>query len=131
MNNNQTTDQPQKPNGKHGRLGRFDVYQSIGFGATCKVKLGLDDTDHQVAIKILNSDLLDEHLESYQVEIEMLRKTSHPNVMTIIESGEDVYTNKNGKIRKVKYVVLEKAQGGELFDYIEFIDEDVARFYFR
>jgi len=51
--------------------------------------------------------------------------------MKIIESGEDIYTNKNGKKKQVKFVVLEKAQGGELFDYIEFIDEDVARFYFR
>ena len=72
-----------------------------------------------------------EHLESYKAEIEMLQKLSHPNVMKIIESGEDIYTNKNGKKKQVKYVVLEKAEGGELYDYISFIDEDVARFYFR
>jgi serine/threonine protein kinase len=61
----------------------------------------------------------------------MLKKISHPNVIEIKESGQEIYLNKNGKKRMVSYVVLVKAEGGELFDYIDYIDEEISRYYFR
>ena len=62
-----------------------------------------------VAIKILNDNLEEEHMDYYKIEIEMLSKINHLNVIRILDNGYSKYTNKNGKERMVYFVVLEKA----------------------
>ena len=51
----------------------------------------------------------------------------------MIDYGQDYYIKKNGSKKKVEYIVLEHALGGELFDFIAHtgaFDERVARYYF-
>jgi serine/threonine protein kinase len=41
-----------------GKLGDFDIIKTIGTGASCKVKLGIDGkTGKKVAIKMMNPNL--------------------------------------------------------------------------
>ena len=35
-----------------------------------------------------------------------------------MEYGQDIYVKDSGKVRNVSYIILELAQGGEVFDYI-------------
>ena len=41
-----------------GKIGRFEVIRTLGSGASCKVKLGLNtETGRKVAIKIMNDNM--------------------------------------------------------------------------
>lgn len=43
-----------------GKLGKYQVFRTLGVGASCKVKLALDSTSgDKVAIKIMRADLDD------------------------------------------------------------------------
>ena len=60
----------------------------------------------------------------------------HPNVINLIEYNWDGVCKKtSGADKDVLYVVLELAEGGDLFDYIFTVgngfSEPVARFYFK
>ena len=48
----------------------------------------------------------------------MSQLKQHPNVIYQIEHGTDDYIKFTGKSRKVKYIALELANGGELFNYL-------------
>lgn len=70
-----------------------------------------------------------------KAEVDVMKEMKkHLNIIELIEHGEGTYTKSNGKTRTVYYLVLEIANGGELFDYISEIgpfEERIARFYFR
>ena len=52
-------------------------------------------------------------------EINIMSKLQHPNVIRQFEHGSDNYKRADGSVkRKLEYIVLEIAKGGELFDYI-------------
>ena len=58
----------------------------------------------------------------------------HQNVVQQIEYGQDIYVKDSGKVRNVSYIILELAQGGEVFDYIANsgrFQESIARYYFH
>lgn len=63
----------------------------------------------------------------------MCSQLDHPNIIRQIEYGTGQY-RKNGKIKRhCNYIVLEIAQGGELFDFIAKsgpLSEDEARYFF-
>lgn len=51
-----------------------------------------------------------------------------------IDYGEADYVKENGKSRKVSYIILEFAKGGELFDFVSIsgrFDEPLARYFFK
>lgn len=41
-----------------GKIGRFEILRTLGSGASCKVKLGVDaDTGRKCAVKIMNDNM--------------------------------------------------------------------------
>ena len=96
-------------------LGKYMLGRTLGSGVSCKVKIGKSKTGQKVAVKILNGD---EHFkELIGTEVDVLRKLHHPNIINFIEMGSDLM-RKDTKSQKVDYIVLELAQGGELFDFV-------------
>jgi len=67
-------------------------------------------------------------------EVNAMKNLDHLHVIKQIETGRGNYVKPNGKTKIVDYIVLELAQGGELFDYIANsgrFEEPVARYFFR
>ena len=56
-----------------GTIGKWTIKRTLGSGATCKVKLGVDPlTKQQVAIKIMNDDLGEKEKELLMTEVEAM-----------------------------------------------------------
>jgi serine/threonine protein kinase len=112
-------------------LGKYTIGRELGCGVSCKVKLAKDDQDKRYAIKIMKSSSSFDEL--IQTEVETLVKFEHPNIMKLIEVGEGLQSHPKKGTKRVKYMVLELAQGGELFDFVALggrLPEGTARFYF-
>lgn len=58
----------------------------------------------------------------------------HPNIVKLKYAGEDDYINEEKqKKKRVYFIALELAKGGELFDFLAIsgkFSEEMARFYF-
>jgi len=67
-----------------GKIGRFEVHKTLGSGASCKVKLGVDtETGKKVAIKIINDNLDEKMRELVMNEVTALKgMTAHLNVVS-------------------------------------------------
>jgi serine/threonine protein kinase len=63
------------------------------------------------------------------------KKEDHPFIVNLIEYDKDgIIEKQDGSKRQAFYIVLELAQGGELFDFVAStgaFPEHVARYYFR
>ena len=69
-----------------------------------------------------------------QAEVDAMKELKHLNIVEMISHGQAEYIKANGKKKTVYHIVLEIADGGELFDYISEcgkFSERVARFYFK
>jgi len=54
-------------------LGKYEIVKTIGAGATCKAKLGLDtETGKYVAIKIINQNLDESTKKAVMNEVQAL-----------------------------------------------------------
>ena len=96
------------------RIGKYEIGRTLGSGASCKVKLGLDtDSGRKVAIKIMNKDLDRDTLKLVMTEVEALKNIDHVNVIRLHEYGEGKYEKQGKPTREISYIVLEIAQGGE------------------
>lgn len=119
-----------------GKLGKYKLYQTLGKGQSCKVKLGVEEnTGNQYAVKIINDDMSKDHLHIVMNELEtMVALEQHQNLITIIESGKDTYHKQSGKQKEVNFIVLELATGGEIYDIVAMsgkFTEDLARYIFK
>jgi len=68
-----------------------------------------------------------------QTEVDALKQLDHPNIIKLIEVGEGTQVHSKKGTKQVKYMVLELAQGGELFDFVALggaLSEATARFFF-
>lgn len=117
---------------KYASLGRYLIIRSLGSGFNSKVKLAFDKETHKTyAIKILK----DGFTKYLQNEIQTLDKIHHPhmvNMIDFISKGE--YVKKSGEVKKVTAIVLELAEGGEMFEFLfqtGRFAEDISRYYFR
>merc|ERR1719473_1177927 len=100
-------------------IGRFNILRTLGTGASCKVKLGLDtETGRKVAVKIINDNMDPKMKELVMTEVGAMAKIDHENVINQIEYGKGTYSKPGKKDREVDYIVLELALAGELFDFI-------------
>ena len=93
-------------------IGSYVLGKSIGEGTFGKVKVGKHiHTGEKVAIKILDKSKMveEEDINRVQKEILILKKLKHKN---IIQLYEIIQTKKN------IYLIMDFAEGGELFDYI-------------
>lgn len=116
-------------------IGRFKILRTLGTGASCKVKLGLDtETGRKVAVKIINDNMDPKMKELVMTEVGAMAKIDHENVINQIEFGRGTYSKPGKKDREVDYIVLELALAGELFDFIAIsgpFNESLARYYFK
>ena len=108
-------------------LTNYEIKGIIGKGSFSKVKLAINKiTKEKVAIKIIDKKFILKKNNSERIkrEISILKNTSHPNIIKVIETIED--TNKF-------YFIMEYCQYGELYLQIvdnKRFDENKASFYF-
>lgn len=115
--------------------------QSLGEGNTSKVYLAqsLASPTSMVAIKILKDEFLqrdDDARKTVVNEIVILQTLKHPNIIKILEFGDQGLVKKpNGKvISNLVYIVLEFVTGGLLFDVCQLVGglgEDGGRYFFK
>src|SRR3954452_23829603 len=72
--------------------GRYRLESKLGSGGMSTVYLALDTTlDRQVAVKVMHREMSEqpEQLERFRQEARAVAKLSHPNVVSVIDAGED------------------------------------------
>ena len=114
------------------------VLNTLGKGATGKVKLGVDlQTGERVALKLMEIRTAS-HRQMDQInrEIAAMRTLQHGNVLALRHVDLDVWYPKvrTGTNKHVIVLVIELAQGGELFDFMMYtgaFSEGVAKSYAR
>ena len=109
----------------------YTVSQMLGRGACGEVRLGFRIPDlKRVAIKIIKKrtcstiSTMSNNNEGEMNEIKILKSVSHPNIIKL----EEVIDTKD-----FLYIILELAEGGELFDKInnnKRLSETEAKLYF-
>lgn len=90
----------------------YIIGKPIGEGTFGKVRQGTHIlTGDKVAVKILEKDRISDvaDVERVSREIHILKLTRHPNIIQLYEIIETP---------KLLYLIMEYANGGELFDYI-------------
>ncbi|WAR25016.1 NUAK1-like protein [Mya arenaria] len=112
---------------RHNLKNRFELKKTLGEGTYGKVKLAVEKTTgQQMAIKyIKKSKIRDEHdLDRIRREIKIMSTLQHQNIVNV----KEVFENKDKII-----LVMECADGGELYDYINdhTLTERDARTIFR
>lgn len=109
-------------------IGHYIIGKTIGEGTFGKVKLGTHIlTGDKVAVKVLEKERITDvaDVERVSREIYILKLIRHPNIIQLYEILETP---------KQLYLIMEYANGGELFDYIvakSRIDETEARKFFQ
>ena len=97
-------------------IGKYQIQTSLGEGAMGVVYEGFDpDIERRVAIKILHPYLIsdkngDEFLERFKREAISAARCVHPNIVTVLEYGQDGDT---------PYIVMEFVEGVTLHDIIK------------
>jgi len=97
-------------------IGKYHIRSSLGEGAMGVVYEGFDpDIERRVAIKILHPELISERnggefLERFKREARSAARCVHPNVVTVLEYGQDGDT---------PYIVMEFVEGASLQDIIK------------
>jgi serine/threonine-protein kinase len=72
--------------------GRYRLEAKLGSGGMSTVYLGRDQTlDRQVAVKVMHREMSEQadQLERFRQEARAVAKLSHPNVVSVIDAGED------------------------------------------
>jgi serine/threonine-protein kinase len=96
-------------------IGKYRIRSELGEGAMGVVYEGFDpDIERRVAIKILHPHLIsdrngDEFLERFKREARSAARCLHPNIVTVLEYGQDADT---------PYIVMEFVEGVTLHDVI-------------
>src|SRR4051812_23487871 len=93
--------------------GRYRLEQRLGSGGMSTVYLARDETlERMVAVKVLHGEISDQpdQLERFRREARSVAQVSHPNVVAVIDAGED-----GGH----PYIVLEYVEGETLKQRID------------
>eukprot|EP01098_Paradermamoeba_levis_P000848 TRINITY_DN10980_c0_g1_i2.p1 TRINITY_DN10980_c0_g1~~TRINITY_DN10980_c0_g1_i2.p1 ORF type:complete len:145 (-),score=56.79 TRINITY_DN10980_c0_g1_i2:157-531(-) len=105
-------------------LDQYELGEELGSGAFSVVRLGTKkDTKEMVAVKVISKKNLGKgHEKNLKMEIEILQKVRHPNIIALkdmIDTPTEVY------------LIMELVTGGELFDKIvekgNYTEEDAAK----
>ncbi len=97
------------------RLGHYEILALIGKGGTASVyraqQLNEWNIRHQVAIKIIKSDLIEsgDFLKRFVREAQTIATLQHPHILTLFDCGEHEGT---------AYLVMELLTGGSLFNLL-------------
>jgi serine/threonine protein kinase len=89
----------------------YKIKEIIGKGAYASVRLAVHrETKMNVAIKIMNKKRMEEEdLVGLENEVQFLSEIDHPNVVQLLDLHED---------KDNFCLVLERVQGGELYDHL-------------
>lgn len=122
-----------RPNGSFTKkLDKYQIGETLGKGATSKVKLGKhEETGKEVALKILTDGSFNK--EDLRKEIAILKELDHPNVIRLYDSYDNV-ADAGSTSKTTTVIVLELATKGELFDffmYTGFFQPPLARWFFK
>jgi serine/threonine-protein kinase len=109
---------PQPPLSGTGLIGtvlneRYRLESKLGSGGMSTVYLALDQTlERRVAIKVLHREMSDQpdQLERFRRESRAVAQISHPNVVAVIDAGDDAGH---------PYIVFEYVEGETLKDRID------------
>ena len=98
----------------------YTMGKPLGSGSFGTVRMAVHkQTDQKRAIKILKKE--EQDMDKFFLEVDILTKLSHPNIMRIYEYYED---------NKHFYIVSEICSGGELFEQIsekgQFTEKEAA-----
>jgi eukaryotic-like serine/threonine-protein kinase len=88
--------------------GRYRLEAKLGSGGMSTVYLAKDDTlDRPVAVKVMHREMSEqpEQIERFRQEARAVAKISHPNVVAVIDAGED---------HGYPYIVFEYVEGETL-----------------
>ncbi len=115
-----------KKESKH--KGNYILSSTLGEGTFGKVKLATNiQTNEKVAIKILDKTKIiedNDDIKRLEREISILKKNRYKNIIQLYEIMES---------RKNLYLVMEYAEGKELFDYIvtknKLTEQEACKFY--
>ena len=108
-------------------LSDYELKGILGKGTFSKVKLGMNkNSKEKVAIKIIDKQFTinNNNYERINLEISILRKTSHPNIIKVYDIKEDSSNF---------YFIMEYCKYGELFQQIinsRHLDVKLSSFYF-
>ncbi len=97
--------------------GRYVLVRPIARGGMAEVWQAHDETlDRDVAVKMLHSHLADDRdfIERFRREAVAVAKLSHPNVVTVYDTGVDSFTNSAGRVERRAYLVMELLRGATL-----------------
>jgi len=65
-----------------GKIGVFEIVKTIGTGASCKVKLGIDTrTGKKVAIKVIKNDMEQKLKDLLQVEVKAMSCLNNQHIV--------------------------------------------------
>ena len=112
--------------------GRFYIGNKLGSGLQADVYHGSEiSSGQEVALKIINKqNVKPKAMQSLEREVNIMKALRHPNILTM----KDVDMSLFWEERNVAMIVLELADGGELFDYLMYsgyFDDSIARTYFH
>ncbi|MET0788839.1 MAG: Stk1 family PASTA domain-containing Ser/Thr kinase [Cellulomonas sp.] len=101
--------------------GRYEVGELIGRGGMAEVHIGHDTRlGRTVAIKILRSDLArDPSFQNrFRREAQSAAALNHPAIVSVYDTGEDVFTEPNGVVAHVPFIVMEYVEGHTVRDIL-------------
>ncbi|CEM39769.1 unnamed protein product [Vitrella brassicaformis CCMP3155] len=112
---------------KHVGLADYEMgAKPIGEGAFGKVWPVRHLLSDQVyACKVIRKSLLAESMAALRLEVMVMKRLDHPNIIKLVETTEDEFN---------LYMIMEICSGGELFDRIaitEHFNEETVALYFR
>ncbi|WP_034611353.1 Stk1 family PASTA domain-containing Ser/Thr kinase [Cellulomonas sp. URHD0024] len=101
--------------------GRYEVGELIGRGGMAEVHIGHDTRlGRTVAIKILRSDLArDPSFQNrFRREAQSAASLNHPAIVSVYDTGEDVFTEPTGVVAHVPFIVMEYVEGHTVRDIL-------------
>nr|WP_307802847.1 Stk1 family PASTA domain-containing Ser/Thr kinase [Cellulomonas fengjieae] len=107
--------------GSRTLAGRYEVGELIGRGGMAEVHIGHDTRlGRTVAIKILRSDLArDPSFQNrFRREAQSAAALNHPAIVSVYDTGEDVFTEPTGVVAHVPFIVMEYVEGHTVRDIL-------------
>ena len=102
--------------------GRYRLDSVIGHGGMAEVYMALDTRlNRTVAVKIMRSDLANDaiFLARFSREAQSVAKMNNPNIVSIYDSGDEMFDAGNGQSERVPYLVMEYVKGQTLRDILK------------
>lgn len=97
--------------------GRYELGKLVGSGGMAEVYIAQDAVlSRKVAIKVLNEDLANnkKFLARFQQEARSASSLTHPNIVKVLDAGEETVTDADGTEHVRAYMVMEYVEGLEL-----------------